>query len=380
MEETKAVRKGEEIDIDSLRTYLKGQPNLPDGEIDVAQFPAGSSNLTYLIRLGQEEFVLRRPPFGNTVKSAHDMQREFDVLSKLSAVYAPAPKPLLFCRDESVIGSEFYLMERRHGLIIRGKIPGTTAEIVKQDRCRSPHVSKGDRLSRDPTDHRNRSKRSRLTTRTVCPVLHPKPRRSPLPRFQRRRPRDPRQTRRLQPTPGRRLDKTLLRCKDRRTRRTRKSDHLAQRQHPNRIRRVADPQRLQIRQHHARPVRPDKDHRCPRLGNGHHRRPADGPRHDARLLDVQGRSRWLLDMPFNPRVLMENISRQRTRRNVRQNPGTRCSRHAFLLRFRHVQDRRDRQQIYARFVRGFTKDARFANFDKFVAALGRIAIRYSHCE
>ncbi|NNE97499.1 MAG: phosphotransferase family protein, partial [Pyrinomonadaceae bacterium] len=75
------------------------------------------------------EYVLRRPPFGNRVKSAHDMSREFNVLSKLSKVYQPAPKPILYCGDESVIGSEFYLMERRNGLIIRGAIP-TVQEAV----------------------------------------------------------------------------------------------------------------------------------------------------------------------------------------------------------------------------------------------------------
>ncbi|MFL6467460.1 MAG: phosphotransferase family protein [Pyrinomonadaceae bacterium] len=123
--ETKPVRPGEEIDVERLRTFLGQNLGVSDGEIVVEQFPAGSSNLTYLIRLGHFEYVLRRPPFGNTVRSAHDMGREFNVLSKLSVVYAPAPKPLLFCENESVIGSQLYIMERRHGLIVRGKFPGT---------------------------------------------------------------------------------------------------------------------------------------------------------------------------------------------------------------------------------------------------------------
>lgn len=130
MQETKPVRAGEELDIERLSGYLAREMPLPSSDIVVEQFPAGSSNLTYLVQIGDEEYVLRRPPFGNTVKSAHDMSREFNVLSKLSAVYPPAPKPLLFCNDESVIGSEFYLMERRKGLIIRGSVS-------------SPHVSKG---------------------------------------------------------------------------------------------------------------------------------------------------------------------------------------------------------------------------------------------
>src|SRR6266404_7681210 len=126
MAETASLRPGEEIDAERLGLFLSKQFNMPAEEIEVEQFPAGSSNLTYLIRLGRAEYVLRRPPFGNTVKTAHDMQREFDVLSKLSAVYAPAPKPLLFAGDASIIGSEFYLMERRRGLIIRGRIPEKT--------------------------------------------------------------------------------------------------------------------------------------------------------------------------------------------------------------------------------------------------------------
>jgi len=68
---------------------------------------------------------LRRPPFGSTVKSAHDMNREYTILSHLCGVYAPAPEPYLMCKDESVIGAEFYVMERRHGLVLRGPKPDT---------------------------------------------------------------------------------------------------------------------------------------------------------------------------------------------------------------------------------------------------------------
>ena len=120
--ETQQPRRGEEIDMPALGDYLSGQ-GFGEGEIRIEQFPAGSSNLTYLVHIGTDAYVLRRPPFGNTVKTAHDMRREFDVLSKLSSVYSPAPAPLLFCEDESVIGAEFYLMERRKGVIIRGSLP-----------------------------------------------------------------------------------------------------------------------------------------------------------------------------------------------------------------------------------------------------------------
>ena len=76
------------------RTDLRTR-KLPSS-VTVEQFPNGHSNLTYLVRLGGLELVLRRPPFGNRVKSAHDMGREFRVLSKLSVVYPPAPKPFFF--------------------------------------------------------------------------------------------------------------------------------------------------------------------------------------------------------------------------------------------------------------------------------------------
>src|SRR5688572_24627825 len=139
MSDTSQIREGEELDEESLRAYLKSQLGREPSNTIIEQFPAGSSNLTYLVRADSDEFVLRRPPFGNTVKTAHDMLREFDVLSKLSKVYPPAPKPILFCDDESVIGSEFYLMERRDGLIIRGTSPNELDHSPEMQRsmCRS---------------------------------------------------------------------------------------------------------------------------------------------------------------------------------------------------------------------------------------------------
>jgi aminoglycoside phosphotransferase (APT) family kinase protein len=113
------VRPGEELPVATLEAYLAER--LPDaaGPLAVEQFPHGHSNLTYLLRKGEQEFVLRRPPFGNQVKSAHDMGREFRVLSRLCAVYPPAPRPLLYCEDDSVLGAPFYVMERRRGVVLR---------------------------------------------------------------------------------------------------------------------------------------------------------------------------------------------------------------------------------------------------------------------
>ncbi len=116
------VRKGEELDAGRLGAYLAGQLGQRDARLEVEQFPQGFSNLTYLVRFGNDEYVLRRPPFGNMVKSAHDMGREFNVLSKLSKVYELAPKPILYCTDESILGAPFYMMERRRGVILRRKL------------------------------------------------------------------------------------------------------------------------------------------------------------------------------------------------------------------------------------------------------------------
>jgi aminoglycoside phosphotransferase (APT) family kinase protein len=117
------VRPGEELPLDRLAMYLK--QHLPDftGPLRVEQFPHGHSNLTYLLRLGPTELVLRRPPFGNQVKTAHDMGREYRVLSRLWSVYPGAPRPYLFCEDETVLGGPFYVMERRNGVILRKELP-----------------------------------------------------------------------------------------------------------------------------------------------------------------------------------------------------------------------------------------------------------------
>jgi aminoglycoside phosphotransferase (APT) family kinase protein len=116
------IRSGEELDVAKLEPYLHS--HFPDlaGPLAVRQFPSGHSNLTYSITLGGKEMVLRRPPFGSKVKSAHDMGREYHVLSKLHSAY-PAPKPLLHCTDESILGAPFYVMERVHGIILRREVP-----------------------------------------------------------------------------------------------------------------------------------------------------------------------------------------------------------------------------------------------------------------
>jgi aminoglycoside phosphotransferase (APT) family kinase protein len=117
------VRLGEELDLSKLEPFLRSHfPDEP-GPLSLRQFPSGHSNLTYLVALGDREIVLRRPPFGSKVKTAHDMGREFRVLSSLHSVYTPAPKVLFYCDDESILGVPFYLMEPIHGVILRRDPP-----------------------------------------------------------------------------------------------------------------------------------------------------------------------------------------------------------------------------------------------------------------
>jgi aminoglycoside phosphotransferase (APT) family kinase protein len=117
------VRPGEELDLAKLDPFLRAHFPEESGALVVRQYPSGHSNLTYFVQLGSREMVLRRPPFGSKVKTAHDMGREFRVLSKLHAHYPPAPEVLVFCDDEPLLGAPFYLMEPIHGVILRRDVP-----------------------------------------------------------------------------------------------------------------------------------------------------------------------------------------------------------------------------------------------------------------
>ena len=118
-----SIRPGEELDLAKLEPYLRSRFPGEAEVFHVAQFPSGHSNLTYSVELGNRQMVLRRPPFGSRVKSAHDMGREFHVLSKLHDTYPPAPKVLLSCDDASILGAPFYLMEPISGIILRRDPP-----------------------------------------------------------------------------------------------------------------------------------------------------------------------------------------------------------------------------------------------------------------
>lgn len=122
-EEARPPRAGEELDAGAVAAFLaRALPGF-SGPVEISQFPGGASNLTYLLETGGREWVLRRPPFGTKARSAHDMGREYRILSRIQAVFPYAPRTLLFCADRDVIGDEFYLMERLQGRILRRDLP-----------------------------------------------------------------------------------------------------------------------------------------------------------------------------------------------------------------------------------------------------------------
>jgi aminoglycoside phosphotransferase (APT) family kinase protein len=131
-----ATRAGEELDQDKLQTYLRQHLSGFDQEISIQQFPSGYSNLTYFIQTPTQQYVLRRPPMGANIKSAHDMEREYLVLTKLRvAGYNKVPEAIHLCTDVSVMGCPFYLMKRVEGVILRNRLPkGTT---IDEDSFRS---------------------------------------------------------------------------------------------------------------------------------------------------------------------------------------------------------------------------------------------------
>ncbi|PYV13479.1 MAG: phosphotransferase family protein [Acidobacteria bacterium] len=139
--DTAPIRPGEELDWRAAEAYLRHHIpsdciSEPDRQsaLRVEQFPGGHSNLTYLLRFGAREFVLRRPPFGPVAPTAHDMPREFRVLSLVHPVFPLAPRPYFLCADPSILGAPFYLMERRRGFVIRREVPEQAAWLPDSPR------------------------------------------------------------------------------------------------------------------------------------------------------------------------------------------------------------------------------------------------------
>ncbi len=392
MRETQPVRIGEEIDIDSLRDYLRTEMGLGGDEIEVEQFPAGSSNLTYLVRVGGGEYVLRRPPFGNTVKTAHDMGREFNVLAKLSQVYPPAPKPLIYCSDERVIGSEFYLMERRHGIIVRGRFPAlseaqargsaiTNQEAQARASARATH-DEHDRASADPNEastHKNSSAVDPTTSQphrfSVC--------RSFIKTLVDLHAID------LKDAQLDDLGKPEGYCMRQVEGWSRRYFHAKTDDHPG-LERVISWLNDHI------PVETGvsiihNDYKFDNIMLD----PSDLRRVVAvldwemvtvgdPLMDLgttlgywmsSDTSDEFLNMPFNPRILMENVTRRDLVQMYSETRGRELPDMLFYYVFGTFKIAVIAQQIYARYKKGFTSDERFAGFNRFVGALGTIATR-----
>lgn len=118
-----AVREGEALDVAAVENWLRAEGIALDGQAELTQFSGGASNWTYRLKYANRDLILRRPPAGTKAKSAHDMQREYRVQSALKPQYPAVPDMVALCTDESVIGCDFYVMDRIDGIIPRANLP-----------------------------------------------------------------------------------------------------------------------------------------------------------------------------------------------------------------------------------------------------------------
>ena len=125
MDASGPIRPEERFDEERAAGYLQEQlPGLLGGsDVVFEQFHGGRANLTYLVRSGDAEVVLRRPPLGPLAPGSHDMAREYRVLSVLHEAFPEAPRAYHLCTDPSIIGAEFFVMERRRGHVVRAGWP-----------------------------------------------------------------------------------------------------------------------------------------------------------------------------------------------------------------------------------------------------------------
>ena len=123
IDQPRVVRDEDLFDVDALDVWLKEQIEGLEGRPEVEQFPKGASNLTYRLRYPERDLILRRPPAGTKARSAHDVLRECRIQKALKPVFAKVPEMLAECDDHSIIGSDFYVMERLEGIIPRANLP-----------------------------------------------------------------------------------------------------------------------------------------------------------------------------------------------------------------------------------------------------------------
>ncbi len=118
-----AMRAEETLATERLEPYLRARLPDAEGPLAIRQFGGGHANLTYAIRFGSTGYVLRRPPLGPIPPGAHDMRREFRVLENLYRGFTPAPRAYLLCTDPAIVGADFFVMERRAGIAFRHDVP-----------------------------------------------------------------------------------------------------------------------------------------------------------------------------------------------------------------------------------------------------------------
>lgn len=123
-----------ELDLVSLRDYMQRRIPLDVSDLSATLIAGGRSNPTYLITDGTQEWVLRRPPDGTVLETAHDMSREYRVITALAGTTIPVPVPVALCVDPEVLGAPFYLMERIRGRTLPD--PAATAAISPGERAR----------------------------------------------------------------------------------------------------------------------------------------------------------------------------------------------------------------------------------------------------
>lgn len=353
MLDTESIRHGEEINEFALQAFLRKNLEFDAEPIEISQFPAGASNLTYCVKVGNQEFVLRRPPFGSQVKSAHDMSREFNVLSKLSKFYAPAPKPLIYCDDDSIIGSEFYLMERRNGLIIRGRSPKSVSSAV------------ADGLTLENSgDLRQRVCESFIENLVDLHALDYK--KIGLDDLGKPEGYVKRQVEGW--------TKRYFNAKTKEQVELEKAIKWLNANIPN-----STGASLVHNDYKFDNIMLDPDDLTKIVAVLDWEMTTIGEP----LMDLGTTlGYWmskdvgdeLLSMPFNPRVLMENVSRQELVEIYAEKSGRDVSEMLFYYVFGSFKIAVIAQQIYFRFANGFTKDQRFAKFGDFVNSLGRIAL------
>lgn len=346
MSDTQPIRLGEELNEANLVEFLRGQLDIKSREIEISQFPGGNSNLTYCIKIGNEEYVLRRPPFGNQVKSAHDMSREFNVLSKLSKVYQPAPKPLIFCADETIIGSEFYLMERRKGLIIRGKIPNFQEMIENSQDLRKRIVE---------SFIENFAELHSLDYRKIGLENLGNPEGYAVRQVQG-------WTKRYfnaKTDENTELEKAIEWL----------NENIPESNGAGLIHNDYKFDNVMLNPADLTEITAVLDWEMTTIGEP--------------LMDLgsslaywmsKNEGEAMLNQPFNPRVLMENITRRELVEIYEEKSGKKVSDIVFYYIFGTFKLAVIAQQIYFRYAKGFTKDKRFASFGVFVNSLGKIAL------